>query len=305
MAYLEECARFMGLSDDELFCCLPVVLQNEALEWYRLEEKGFVDFAQFKDQFLEHYRVPYFQDRLAEEARLRTQGKDESIQAYVTCLRLIFEKLDPKLPLDRQLDRAVQNLNPKYALQINRKEVKTYEDLLILGKQVEIKLHNIAKYAEPPPPSQALLSNAAYYPTAQEKDAKQSPKKAKEGPKKPQNPRNELAAVTDGRPKQGQPNRGESQEPKPRKEKIFVNSNTSSSQESKPKSPKVEHTEMPNTGECFKCRRQGHKMSECTYRACFKLYCYGCGRANKIKPNCSTPGCKKVRQENPEGGQSK
>lgn len=121
MAYLEECARFMGLSDDELFCCLPVVLQNEALEWYGLEEKGFVDFAQFKDQFLEHYRVPYFQDRLAEEARLRTQGKDESIQVYVTCLRLIFEKLDPKLPLDRQLDRAVQNLNPKYALQINRK----------------------------------------------------------------------------------------------------------------------------------------------------------------------------------------
>lgn len=158
----------MDLSDHELFCCLPVVLQLEALEWYRLEENGFEDFAKFREQFLEHYRLPYFQDRLAEEARLRRQGKDESIQAYVMCLRLIFEKLDSKLPLDRYLDGAVQNLNPKYALQINRKEVKTYEDLLTLGKQVEIKLHNIAKYAEPLPPSQALLSNAAYYPTAQE-----------------------------------------------------------------------------------------------------------------------------------------
>lgn len=134
----------MGLTQDEIFCCLPVVLQQEAFEWFRLKESKFVNFKSFKTQFLEPYRVPYFQDRLAEEARLRTQGKNKPIQSYVTCLRLIFEKLDPKLPLDRQLDRAVQNLNPTYALQINRKEVKIFEDLLTLGKQVEVKLHNIA-----------------------------------------------------------------------------------------------------------------------------------------------------------------
>ena len=106
MAYLEECSRYMGLTEDEVFCCLPVVLQHEALDWYRLEENKFVNFGLFKQQFSKHYKVSYFQDRLA---RLRTQGKNEPIQAYVTCLRLIFEKLKRNLPTDTQLDRAVQN----------------------------------------------------------------------------------------------------------------------------------------------------------------------------------------------------
>ena len=303
MAHLEESARFMGLSEDEIFCCLPVVLQHEALEWYRLEENGLQNFQQFKTRFLEHHKVPYFQDRLAEEARLRTQGKDESIQAYVTCLRLIFEQLRPKLPLDRQLDRAVQNLNPKYALQINRQEVNSFEDLLILGKQVEVKLHNISHYNEPPPPSQALLSNAAYYPSGQQNEPK-TPKKPKDSPKKthPQNTKGELAAVIDSKPKQGK-SKGESGEQKQRKERVFVNSQAEPIQKSSPKTaPDVEYGVMPNPGECFKCRRQGHKMTDCTFRARFRLYCYGCGRANTIKPNCAS--CKKVKQENAERGQS-
>lgn len=76
MSYLEKCARFMGLSEDGIFCCLPVVLQHDALEWYSLEENKFENFQQFKKQFLVHYKVPYFQDRLAEKARLWTQRKD-------------------------------------------------------------------------------------------------------------------------------------------------------------------------------------------------------------------------------------
>lgn len=308
MASLEESARFMGLIEDEVFCCLPVVLQFEALEWFRLEEPKFENFQDFKTKFLEHYRVPYFQDRLAEEARLRTQGKDEPIQSYVTCLRLIFEKLNPKLPLDRQLDRAVQNLNPKFALQINRKEVNSFEDLLVLGKQVEVKLHNISHYNEPPPPSQALLTNAAYYPIDQEKEVK-TPKevrKPKEPPKKPhpQNPRNELAAVTDSKPKKGRSNQSGINEQRHKKERVFVNSNTNPDLEPTKEATQPESEEMPKPGECFKCRRTGHKMSECTLRPKFKYYCYGCGRANKIKPNCSTPGCKRRKQENQERGQS-
>lgn len=53
--------------------------------------------------------------------------------------------------MDKQLDRAVQNLNLTYALQIKRKEIKSSKDLLNLSKQVEVKLHDIAKYEGPPP----------------------------------------------------------------------------------------------------------------------------------------------------------
>lgn len=151
MSDLKKSIRFMGLSQDEVFCCLPVTLQEEAFEWFRLEEASFSDFQSFERAFLEHYRVLYFQDRVAKEARLRTQGTEESIQTYLTCLRLIFDKMDPSLPLDRQLDKAVKNLTPTYLLQINRKDVRSYENLLSLGKQLEVKTLNIKQYKDPPP----------------------------------------------------------------------------------------------------------------------------------------------------------
>lgn len=55
LKYLEETARFMGLSEDEIFCCLPTVLTSEALEWFRLEEQHISGFEMFKKEFLNHY----------------------------------------------------------------------------------------------------------------------------------------------------------------------------------------------------------------------------------------------------------
>ena len=109
ITYLEECGRFMGLSERELFCSLPIVLTNEALEWFRLEEKNIQNFTAFKAAFLEHYRIQYYQDRLLEQARQRTQALSESITSFLTCIRIIFDKMNPQLSLARQLDMGCQN----------------------------------------------------------------------------------------------------------------------------------------------------------------------------------------------------
>ena len=299
MADLEESIRFLGLSEDEIFCCLPAVLQNEALEWFRLEESNLKNFQNFKRLFLEHYSVPYFQDRIVEELRLRTQGKHESIQAYVTCLRLLFNKMDPPLPLERQLDKAVQNLNPTYAFQINRRDVNSFSDLLTLGKQVEVKLLNIHQYREPPPAAKALLSSAAYHPPKE--DNKSSKKQTNE---KKVALKAEVSAVKDSNLENLDATASQTKNSQ-RKDKVYrrtANQVGNNAPKSEIKNSEIEHGEMPKPSECFKCRTQGHKFTDCKRRAVFKRFCYGCGRANKIKPDC--PTCKKPKKENEEGGQS-
>ena len=119
----------MGLSKNELFCSLPSKLTNEALEWFRLEEKRLNNFTNFRKAFLEHYKIPYYQERILDEACQRTQALSKSIVSYLTCIRIIFDKLDPPLPISRQLDIACRNLNPEYAMLIDRHLISNFEVL--------------------------------------------------------------------------------------------------------------------------------------------------------------------------------
>ena len=64
----------------------------------------------------------------------------------------------------------------------------------------------------------------------------------------------------------------------------------------KPTLPGI-HGELPKPGECFKCRQTEHLFNNCENEAIFKIFCYSCGRANKIAPKC--PTCKKEVNENP------
>lgn len=239
-----------------------------------------------------------------EELRNRTQGTTETILSYVTGLRIIFDKMSPCPDLSRQLDKACQNLNPTYAVQINRKDVSTFEDLLDLGKQVEIKMLNMQNYKEPPLPESSLLANAAWHRPKEDKPAK------KQGGKK-NSPKNEVASVDAeievasvkeiSKEKQKSP-----QKPidNPKNSKKFSTAKSDFSQQATPtdnKANEQEHGEMPRPGECFKCRRTGHNWTKCTFRKLFKTFCYGCGRANLIRPRC--PTCKNSDQENREGGQ--
>lgn len=308
ITYLEETARFMGLTEEELFCCLPIVLTSEALEWFRLEEKKLANFANFKRSFLEHYSIPYYQDRLMEEARNRTQAKSEPILSYITCLRIIFDKMNPHLSLSRQLDIACQNLNPTFSMQINRDRICTFEDLLNAGKQVEIKLLNIRKYKDPPSPDTALLANAAWHPPKSEQVQKRTPSQSK-------NSKSNTAATTESecatiktegtkKPKKLPKQSIKTSETKsipPVSNTELSTPNNVASNPKPPSPPKFQHPEMPRFGECFKCRQPGHRFSDCRYKRVFRIFCYSCGKANVTSSRC--PACLKKKEENARGDQ--
>ena len=55
----------------------------------------------------------------------------------------IFSKLEPKLDLQFMLDQTRDNLNVDYLMYFNRAQFRTFEELLDLGKQVEIQSQKI------------------------------------------------------------------------------------------------------------------------------------------------------------------
>ena len=53
---------------------------------------------------------------------------------------------------------------------------------------------------------------------------------------------------------------------------------------------------MPNVGECFKCRQQGHIFKECPNEPKYKYFFYSCGKGKVIVTKC--PNCKDKEKKN-------
>lgn len=112
--YLNECSTSMGITDLEIYNCLPVVLHGEALDWFRINKSKMPTFKDFSQALVSNFSVKNYQDKLMYEALARQQGKNEPITTFVTNIRLIFNQMEPRLPESRQIDIACNNLNPSY-----------------------------------------------------------------------------------------------------------------------------------------------------------------------------------------------
>ena len=190
------------------------------------------------------------------------------------------------MPLIAHLDQAVQNLHPTYAFQINRREINSFQDLLSIGKQVEVKLLNMKQYKEPPLPEATLLTNAAYVRPKEDQPAQ------KKIPDK--NDKRKIAATQEAQQVDAMVASQQTAKPSAKTPQKKNTTNTVSQ-------TSEEHSEMPKPGQCFQCRKEGHSHKNCRSKKLFKCFCYGCGRANIIKPRC--PTCNPPKKENKEGSQ--
>lgn len=259
----------MGITDLEIYNCLPVVLHGEALDWFRINKSKMPTFKDFSQALVSNFSVKNYQDKLMYEALARQQGKNEPITTFVTNIRLIFNQMEPRLPESRQIDIACNNLNPSYIQQIRRSHIKTFEDLIEEGKDVENNLDKIKNYKGPPNPNTALLKSAAWPKKSTERvqNAKKSPEKE------------EIAAIKS--PKSTANNNAR----KPKNETTGENSKPTTS-----KPAEIDLADMPNAGECYKCRQQGHLFKECPNEAKYKFFCYRCGKGKVTIVKC--PNCK-------------
>lgn len=275
LVYLNECITSMGITQAEVYNCLPVVLHGEALDWFRINKTKLPNFEAFSKALVSNFSVKNYQNKLIYEALARQQGKNEPITTFITNIRLIFNQMEPQLPESRQIDIACNNLNPNYIQQIRRSHIKSFEDLIDEGKDVENNLDKIKNYKGPPNPSTALLKSAAW--------PKKSSERANITKKAPE--KDELAATKSDKGTANNNTR------KPKKE-----SSSDKHTATNTKTTECDITDMPNAGECYKCRQQGHLFKDCPNESKLKFYCYRCGKGKVTVVKC--PNCKDRKGKN-------
>ena len=84
---LEEGKTLTRLQDNEIFSSIPFFLTGVALLWYRTKREEWRTFDDFTRAFRERFGAPDFQYALVEEIHRRTQGYNEPVSDYLTCIR--------------------------------------------------------------------------------------------------------------------------------------------------------------------------------------------------------------------------
>ena len=152
------------MTDSDLLEALSDLLEGMAAKWARLEKHKWQSWNDFVTDFREHYGDPHFQIRVQQEARVRTQGENEPVIDFITNYRHILKYLYPQPPLEDQVSMTYNNLKPIYRDKINRRSVRTFRDLELLGKEFEAALLAKREYKPPPPKEFSFLPELAFDP---------------------------------------------------------------------------------------------------------------------------------------------
>ena len=165
LARLEDCRVLANLSEEEVLSSLSELFTDTAATWYRNEKEKWATWQDFVTAARRWYgTTKRYQQRLLAEANNRTQGADEAVRDYITCLIAIIRKISPPPSLEQQLDQLHRNLRPQLQGMVRRTDFKTVEDLLELAVDAEQTLENAKTFRPPPPPGAALLPEMAYKP---------------------------------------------------------------------------------------------------------------------------------------------
>lgn len=293
---LEEFRVTMGLRKNELFSALPSALTGQALEWLRMEEE-IRTFDQFTDSLRRVYRAHNYQDQLLRDAFNRKQGKSEDILSFVTHIRMIFSRMEPRLSLDRQLDITCDNLNPQLIQFVFRPTLRSFDDLVRVGKEVELKHEQIKTYKDNSdivvPWSDKVKSNKKDL----QKNKKQHQEKSLQQISAVDTPLSPAAAtVTSKNRKSHREVTAQIQD-----EGKLVEKNSEKPRKTN-SGPNQQNMDVPKHGECYRCRKPGHNWKDCPNEG-HNYFCYGCGKPRVIKPKC--PNCNSAeensRRSQPEG----
>ena len=292
---IEEGRDLVPICDSDMLRVMPFFLTGIALSWFRGSRHLWLTFEEFARACRVRFGDSDFQFELRQEIYKRTQGEKESVSDYLTCMRAIFDRLIPRLPLSEEVSYAHRNILPRLHLNIRRADVVDFVHLELLAIAAEKSYRVVKNYRPPPPPERSLLPELTYRePKLQNSDRR--PARHPERIAVMEEPdlyfRNDPVDVVYLSDEQGTtPSRNSP-----------VKDSTSGvrgrPQVGSPKSPPTPNsnpfipplidrrTDMWSPT-CWNCSRAGHRHADC--REPRKRICYRCGRRDVIKSDC--PNC--------------
>lgn len=159
---VEELITARNVTKDQVFRSAIDLFADRALIWYRANRKSISDWDELVIALREEFQPPDYDEQLFDEIRKRTQGPNESISMYVSTMTNLFARLTIKIPDCNRVKIMSKNLAPFYQSQLGLAEIKTVDELLAMGRKLELRRFFVDKYVPPPRRNQTLEPDLAY-----------------------------------------------------------------------------------------------------------------------------------------------
>ena len=134
---IQEGRRLVRVSDKELFSCLPFFLGGVVLHWFRNTLPHRLNFRDFENSWMVRFSDPDFQFALYESLRKWTQHEKERVADYLKCIKAMFNRLEPALSEERQIELAVRNMIPRMQLKLSEEYFRDWAQLEFIATRKE------------------------------------------------------------------------------------------------------------------------------------------------------------------------
>ena len=135
---LEECREFTPINDDVLLRALPLLLQDIALQWFRIRKNRWRSWSEFRADFRRRFGDYDFASRVREQISSRSQGPKEKVDEYLTQLEGLIAMLKDEVPLVEQLDWAYRGLRSEFKKVLQRSDFRYSDELAQRGRRWEM-----------------------------------------------------------------------------------------------------------------------------------------------------------------------
>ncbi|KAJ8666500.1 hypothetical protein QAD02_008162 [Eretmocerus hayati] len=162
LASVTECMEAIDLSDAEVLAAMWSILTDRGRTWYRTHRGGIATWRDFKQAFRDQYVGHVDHQDLMEELYRRTQGRNELIAPYLTCIRLIVGHFKHPPSEEVVFNIVIRNLRPVVRRYLETKDVRTLAEIQYYGKKFEKQLEWDARYIAPPSQDKSRIPRAAY-----------------------------------------------------------------------------------------------------------------------------------------------
>ncbi|CAG5079395.1 Protein of unknown function [Cotesia congregata] len=133
---VEELVVSYGYSKDRLLQCVPLLLKDKLLLWYRNNKRDWANWDEFALDLKKFYLPSGAEIELEEQIQNRVQGSNELAKEYITNLQTLIRRFD-KMSTDAQLTRLYHNLRPEYKRYIKKNEFTKVAELTKLTGDYE------------------------------------------------------------------------------------------------------------------------------------------------------------------------
>ena len=151
-------------SDVEILQSISFFLTDRALEWYHAKRTSWRDLGDFTAAFRRRFLRAAYRATIINEIMRRTQGGDEPVLEFLTCIQALSQKALPPLPERELIEHAHRNLLPRIQHVILYYDIAEFDHLEDLATDIEQRQVNIKSFKPPPTPERSYYAELAYRP---------------------------------------------------------------------------------------------------------------------------------------------